>query len=152
MPALCCQENKTRLMNLIGTIFCASNGGTSWSVIIVINNAFVFIYLPGLPDDSTKPEKTLTVAPSPYTNANESAVLENLEKYTEYYITVLCYTHPGDGKRSQPIKIRTLEDGKLQAIHFLVYFVTTVFIFKIFTVNNNYNLNYSSRSSGKFEV
>lgn len=83
-----------------------------------MKNAFVFIYLSGLPDDNTKPEKTLTVAPSPYTDANESAVLENLEKYTEYYITVLCYTHPGDGKRSQPIKIRTLEDGKLQAIHF----------------------------------
>lgn len=77
----------------------------------------MFSHLSGAPNDSAKPEKTLSVAPKPYTDANESSVLENLEKYTEYYITVLCYTHPGDGIRSQPIKIRTLEDGKLQFSH-----------------------------------
>lgn len=79
-----------------------------------------FAHLSGPPDDdAVKPEKTLTVAPKPYPDANESSILGNLEKYTEYYITVLCYTHPGDGVRSQSIKIRTLEDGKLQI--FLIY-------------------------------
>ncbi|XP_047493701.1 protein sidekick-like isoform X3 [Penaeus chinensis] len=62
------------------------------------------------PEDGAEPDKTTTVPPSPYPDAVESAQLVNLDKYTEYYITVLCFTHPGDGNRSQPIKIRTLED------------------------------------------
>lgn len=80
------------------------------------NQLYHATYLSGAPDDSAVPEKTLTVAPKPYPDANESSILKNLKKYTEYYITVLCYTHPGDGIRSQPIKIWTLEDGKLQFI------------------------------------
>lgn len=73
---------------------------------------FLYFYLniPEVPDDTSKPEKTLTVPPFP--DANESAELTGLDKYTEYYITVLCFTHPGDGNRSQPIKLRTLEDGE----------------------------------------
>ncbi|XP_050687397.1 protein sidekick-like isoform X4 [Eriocheir sinensis] len=75
-----------------------------------INQGYKLQAFQGPPGDAVKPEKTLTVAPKPYPDANESSILGNLEKYTEYYITVLCYTHPGDGVRSQPIKIRTLED------------------------------------------
>lgn len=62
------------------------------------------------PEDSIEPDKTLTVPPSPYPDAHESAELTDLGKYTEYYVTVLCFTHPGDGNRSQPIKVQTLED------------------------------------------
>jgi hypothetical protein len=36
-----------------------------------------------------------------------------LEKFTDYNITVLCFTDPGDGVRSQPFEVRTDEDGKL---------------------------------------
>lgn len=36
-----------------------------------------------------------------------------LEKFTDYNITVLCFTDPGDGIRSQPFEVRTDEDGKL---------------------------------------
>ena len=83
-------------------------------IIVIVKFIRVVISLfAGLPNDSTKPEKTLTVPPNPYPDANESSVLEKLDKYTEYYITVLCYTHPGDGIRSKPVKIQTLEDGKL---------------------------------------
>ncbi|ROT77317.1 hypothetical protein C7M84_004018 [Penaeus vannamei] len=62
------------------------------------------------PEDGIEPDKITTVPPSPYPDAVETTQLVNLDKYTEYYITVLCFTHPGDGNRSQPIKIRTLED------------------------------------------
>jgi protein sidekick len=36
-----------------------------------------------------------------------------LEKFTDYNITVLSFTDPGDGIRSQPVEVRTNEDGKL---------------------------------------
>lgn len=43
--------------------------------------------------------------------AEQTANFSGLDKYTEYNITVLCFTDPGDGKRSEPVSIRTLEDG-----------------------------------------
>ncbi|KAK4323993.1 hypothetical protein Pmani_005348 [Petrolisthes manimaculis] len=77
-----------------------------------INQGYKIQAWKNLPDDINKPEKTLTVPP--YPDAHESAELTGLDKYTEYYITVLCFTHPGDGNRSQPIKLRTLEDAPNQ--------------------------------------
>jgi len=44
--------------------------------------------------------------------AEQSAVMAGLEKFTSYNITVLCFTDPGDGLRSQPVEVRTNEDGK----------------------------------------
>lgn len=44
--------------------------------------------------------------------AEQSDVIRGLEKYTNYNITVLCFTDPGDGKRSDPVSVRTKEDGK----------------------------------------
>jgi len=46
------------------------------------------------------------------TLAEQSAVMAGLEKFTSYNITVLCFTDPGDGLRSQPVEVRTDEDGK----------------------------------------
>jgi protein sidekick len=45
--------------------------------------------------------------------AEQSAVMDGLEKFTDYNITVLCFTDPGDGIRSQPVEVRTNEDGKI---------------------------------------
>jgi protein sidekick len=45
--------------------------------------------------------------------AEQSVVMGGLEKFTDYNITVLCFTDPGDGLRSQPVEVRTDEDGKL---------------------------------------
>lgn len=42
--------------------------------------------------------------------AEQSDVIRGLEKYTNYNITVLCFTDPGDGKRSDPVSVRTKED------------------------------------------
>ncbi|XP_064109452.1 protein sidekick-like isoform X2 [Macrobrachium nipponense] len=64
----------------------------------------------GKPENAIEPDKTLTVPPSAYPDAQLSAVVEDLRRYTEYYITVLCFTHPGDGNRSQPVQVQTHED------------------------------------------
>ena len=48
--------------------------------------------------------------------AEQSAVMAGLEKFTSYNITVLCFTDPGDGLRSQPVEVRTDEDGKLSCM------------------------------------
>lgn len=55
-----------------------------------------------LADD--KPEIKVTVA--------ESTNLFNLEKYTNYSISVLAFTSAGDGVVSNPVYCRTLQDGK----------------------------------------
>ncbi|KAG6449472.1 hypothetical protein O3G_MSEX006098 [Manduca sexta] len=40
----------------------------------------------------------------------QSAIIGGLEKFTEYNITVLCFTEPGDGPPSDYIAVRTKED------------------------------------------
>ena len=42
----------------------------------------------------------------------QSTVLKGLLKYVEYDISVSCFTSVGDGPRSAPISVRTLEDGE----------------------------------------
>ena len=37
--------------------------------------------------------------------------VSGLKKYTEYYLSVLCFTTPGDGPRSPPQRLRTHEDS-----------------------------------------
>lgn len=45
-------------------------------------------------------------------NAPErETLLKNLEKYTNYSISVLAFTGQGDGVMSKPIYCRTREDG-----------------------------------------
>nr|XP_012142211.1 PREDICTED: protein sidekick isoform X4 [Megachile rotundata] len=55
--------------------------------------------------------KSMSVPPSLFDPlAEQSAIMTGLRKYTLYNITVLCFTDPGDGERSSPVQIRTLED------------------------------------------
>ena len=55
----------------------------------------------------------VTVAPNLFDpQAEQSAVVDNLKKFTKYNVTVLCFTNPGDGERSIPVSVRTTEDGK----------------------------------------
>jgi len=44
---------------------------------------------------------------------DQTAVLTGLYKYTEYRLTVVCFTAAGSGPPSRQIAVRTLEDGKL---------------------------------------
>ncbi|XP_076265168.1 sidekick cell adhesion molecule isoform X3 [Rhynchophorus ferrugineus] len=53
----------------------------------------------------------MTVHPNlldPY--AEQSALMTHLEKFTEYNITVLCFTDPGDGEISGFVPVKTKED------------------------------------------
>ncbi|XP_048522895.1 protein sidekick [Dendroctonus ponderosae] len=53
----------------------------------------------------------MTVHPNlldPY--AEQSALMTHLEKFTDYNITVLCFTDPGDGEISDLVPVKTLED------------------------------------------
>ncbi|XP_014223021.1 protein sidekick isoform X2 [Trichogramma pretiosum] len=66
--------------------------------------------------------KTITVAPNLFDpQAEHSAVMNHLKKYTLYNITVLCFTNPGDGERSDPVPVRTSEDvpSKVENLQFL---------------------------------
>lgn len=66
-------------------------------------------------------QRTATVPPSLLDPlAEQSAILDGLRKYTDYNITVLCFTDPGDGLRSEPVSLRTPEDvpDEVAAIHF----------------------------------
>lgn len=44
--------------------------------------------------------------------AEQTAVLNDLDKFAEYNISVLCFTDPGDGPSSSQVPVRTLEDGE----------------------------------------
>ncbi|KAF2352237.1 Immunoglobulin I-set [Trinorchestia longiramus] len=69
---------------------------------------------------TAEPAKTVTVPPSPYQDVREAANLTGLLKYREYRVTVLCFTAPGDGNRSLPLSVTTLEDvpGPPNKVHF----------------------------------
>ncbi|CAL7947530.1 unnamed protein product [Xylocopa violacea] len=65
--------------------------------------------------------RSMTVPPSLFDPlAEQSAIMTGLKKYTLYNITVLCFTDPGDGERSTPVQIRTLEDvpGEVDNLQF----------------------------------
>lgn len=53
-------------------------------------------------------------------SAEQNAVVNGLEKYTEYNITILCFTNPGDGEKSEKYPVRTEEDtpDEISEIHF----------------------------------
>lgn len=42
----------------------------------------------------------------------QSAIISGLDKFTEYNVTVLCFTEPGDGPQSDYVLVRTKEDSK----------------------------------------
>ncbi|KAM7347894.1 sidekick cell adhesion molecule isoform 6-T6 [Cochliomyia hominivorax] len=66
-------------------------------------------------------ERMITVPPSLLDPlAEQTAVLNGLEKYRDYNITVLCFTDPGDGMRSFRVPVKTKEDvpDEITALHF----------------------------------
>lgn len=52
--------------------------------------------------------------------AEQSAIMSGLDKFSEYNITVLCFTDPGDGTRSEAVYVKTREDvpGEVAALQF----------------------------------
>ncbi|XP_045475699.1 protein sidekick [Harmonia axyridis] len=66
-------------------------------------------------------KKMMTVHPNlldPY--AQQTVIMNGLKKFTEYNITVLCFTDPGDGEISQYVYIKTKEDvpGEVASLQF----------------------------------
>ncbi|XP_029944460.1 protein sidekick-2 isoform X1 [Salarias fasciatus] len=51
----------------------------------------------------------VTVRPN-FQDSVHVGYISGLKKFTEYYISVLCFTTPGDGPRSLPQRLRTHED------------------------------------------
>uniref|UniRef100_A0A8D2QDC0 Sidekick cell adhesion molecule 1 n=1 Tax=Zonotrichia albicollis TaxID=44394 RepID=A0A8D2QDC0_ZONAL len=56
------------------------------------------------------PESVTVVTIAPDFHGVHSGCITNLKKFTSYYTSVLCFTTPGDGPRSPPQLLRTLED------------------------------------------
>ncbi len=54
------------------------------------------------------------VVPSDPTNmlGRQTGYLQDLAKFTEYSMTVLCFTSRGDGPMSSAVVVRTMEDGR----------------------------------------
>ncbi len=48
----------------------------------------------------------------------QTAFLNHLQKFTQYSVSVLCFTIKGDGPKSVAILVKTLEDGKKSEPHF----------------------------------
>lgn len=46
------------------------------------------------------------------TTGQLSAVIHGLQKFSNYSVQVLAYTHVGDGTRSSPIYVTTQQDGE----------------------------------------
>lgn len=64
-------------------------------------------------NDSPKKINTITVKVAPNLInplEDQNCTLGSLKKFTQYNITVLCFTHPGDGVKSNPVLVKTLED------------------------------------------
>ncbi|XP_076305612.1 sidekick cell adhesion molecule isoform X1 [Tachypleus tridentatus] len=58
-----------------------------------------------------KPVKMQRVAPSPIDPlAKQETLMSGLEKYTQYNITVLCFTSAGNGPRSASVQVTTEQD------------------------------------------
>lgn len=53
----------------------------------------------------------VTVRPN-FQDSVHVGYITGLKRFTEYYSSVLCFTTPGDGPRSQPQRLRTHEDSK----------------------------------------
>lgn len=43
----------------------------------------------------------------------QAALVTGLDKFTDYNISVLCFTEPGDGPKSDYVLVRTKEDSKI---------------------------------------
>ncbi|CAG2244562.1 SDK [Mytilus edulis] len=63
-------------------------------------------------------EERLTVPPDPTDPYNfQQAFMYNLKKFTDYTITVTCYTGQGPGPASTPVHIKTEEDVPDEVVH-----------------------------------
>ena len=76
-----------------------------------INQGYKLQAWRGDPSTVSQPDKTVTVHPNVLAPLSEqTAMIDSLTPWTAYNITVLCFTSPGDGVRSQGELVRTEQD------------------------------------------
>ena len=76
-----------------------------------INQGYKLQAWRGDPSTVSQPDKTVTVHPNVLAPLSEqTAMIDSLAPWTAYNITVLCFTSPGDGVRSQGELVRTEQD------------------------------------------
>ena len=64
-------------------------------------------------EQSDSTHKMLTVPPDPNDPYNyQTTYMYGLKKFTDYSVTITCYTGQGQGPASTPVHINTEEDGK----------------------------------------
>ncbi|XP_027197018.2 sidekick cell adhesion molecule [Dermatophagoides pteronyssinus] len=71
---------------------------------------------------SEQPAREITVPPSPfYQDGQQLAIMDGLEPYTTYDVSVLCFTSAGDGPRFEPPPIVTTEQDLPQEVAYLKF-------------------------------
>ena len=97
-----------------------------WTEVTQLNGANLLGYgiLYKQKNEKFRGEIAKSVAPTP-----REAKLENLEKFTEYTIRVYAFTRHGNGVSSQPVLLRTQEDGMLSHVcHSFAIIVSHVWV------------------------
>ncbi|XP_043956286.1 protein sidekick-2 isoform X1 [Gambusia affinis] len=61
-------------------------------------------------EPSRSNEVTVVMVRPNFQDSVHAGYISGLKKFTEYYTSVLCFTTPGDGPRSPPLRLRTHED------------------------------------------
>ena len=61
----------------------------------------------------SKPDMIITI-PSNTSNmwGIQTTMITDLAKYTDYQLSILCFTSKGNGPSSDSVFVKTLEDGK----------------------------------------
>ena len=72
-------------------------------------------------------ELTETLTTSSVNTTNVAVMIDGLQEYIQYNISVRAYTSVGPGPYSDPVTERTLEDRKLMNINILVVVYHSVF-------------------------
>ena len=72
-------------------------------------------------------EFTETLTTSSVNTTNVAVMVDGLQEYIQYNISVRAYTSVGPGPYSDPVTERTLEDRKLMNINILVVIYHSVF-------------------------
>lgn len=121
-PTFCALVNKSYNLPCFSTVsseapvIIVANSASStsielkWTEVTQLNGATLLGYgiLYKRKNEKFRGEIAKSVAPT-----LREAKLENLEKFTEYTIRVYAFTRHGNGVSSQPVLLRTQEDGML---------------------------------------
>lgn len=68
-----------------------------------------------------QPAREIIVPPAPFSDGQQAATIDNLEPYTTYDITALCFTSAGDGPKFEPPALVTTRQDLPQEVAFLKF-------------------------------